>query len=102
MERADLMPLTSRSTRASLPCRRRLAPPLTAQPQTHPGPAPASLPHPPPPKKKEFSKDDMDFQERIVYRSGLGDETTCPPCEWAAHARGRRGSVGSGPGRRMR
>ncbi|KIY95190.1 hypothetical protein MNEG_12771 [Monoraphidium neglectum] len=29
----------------------------------------------------DFSKDDMEFQERIVYRSGLGDETTCPPCE---------------------
>ncbi|KAI8463398.1 MAG: FAE1/Type III polyketide synthase-like protein-domain-containing protein [Monoraphidium minutum] len=27
----------------------------------------------------DFTKDDMEFQERIAYRSGLGDDTTCPP-----------------------
>ncbi|GBF95889.1 hypothetical protein Rsub_08480 [Raphidocelis subcapitata] len=27
----------------------------------------------------DFTKDDMEFQERIVFRSGLGDDTTCPP-----------------------
>jgi hypothetical protein len=28
-----------------------------------------------------FTKDDLEFQKKILYRSGLGDETHAPPCE---------------------
>lgn len=93
-------------------------PPATSpfgNPRPCPGPAPTALPalplpprpSPPqtsrrklpatnfPPPPQEFSKEDMEFQERIVYRSGLGDETTCPPCEPGACAREGAG-VGDG------
>ena len=40
-----------------------------------------------------YTADDMEFQTRITMRSGLGDDTYCPPCE----ARGAAvGSCGRG------
>ena len=29
----------------------------------------------------QFTEDDLAFQEKILYRSGLGDETSVPPCK---------------------
>jgi hypothetical protein len=31
---------------------------------------------------QRFTDDELDFQKRILYRSGLGDETYVPPCEF--------------------
>jgi hypothetical protein len=30
---------------------------------------------------QRFDENELDFQEKILYRSGLGDETYIPPCE---------------------
>lgn len=30
---------------------------------------------------QKFSADDLEFQHRILYRSGLGEDTYVPPCE---------------------
>jgi hypothetical protein len=31
---------------------------------------------------QRFDETELDFQEKILYRSGLGDETYIPPCEY--------------------
>jgi hypothetical protein len=33
------------------------------------------------PDAQKFTEEELDFQEKILYRSGLGDETAVPPCE---------------------
>lgn len=33
---------------------------------------------------QRFDETELDFQEKILYRSGLGDETYIPPCECGA------------------
>jgi hypothetical protein len=30
---------------------------------------------------QRFTDEELDFQKKILYRSGLGDETYVPPCE---------------------
>lgn len=38
---------------------------------------------------QRFTEDELDFQKKILYRSGLGNETYVPPCAYpCAPARG--------------
>lgn len=32
---------------------------------------------------QRFDENELEFQEKILYRSGLGDDTSVPPCEFA-------------------
>jgi hypothetical protein len=40
---------------------------------------------------QRFDETELDFQEKILYRSGLGDETYIPPCEWRPTMQDRLG-----------
>jgi hypothetical protein len=62
------------------PCRRTRRRSLTFPTKhAHHAHPPRNPPTPPPPRLQEFTEEDMEFQERIVFRSGLGDNTKCPP-----------------------
>jgi hypothetical protein len=73
---------------------------LASHPHPHPHPTPS------PPTHQMFNESTIDFQSKVLARSGLGDDTYLPPCEWgprlkdprsgtmaAAAARLARGSV---------
>lgn len=46
---------------------------------------------------QRFDETELEFQEKILYRSGLGDETYIPPCECthstALHSTAQRSSA---------
>lgn len=40
-----------------------------------------------------FNQENLDFQEKVLLRSGLGEETYLPECEWGFRAMGQGNSV---------